>query len=104
MSKNIRDYYRNLFEQVSLGSLSVDDAMKRMKPYSTRGRMAKEPSCKVTKNGQLAVYGFNHRPIVLFENNWLRLAEYMSNVTEFIEEHTSELKKPPSRETGEDSD
>ena len=52
----------------------------------------KELSLKVSPKGALSLYGMGRFPTTLYKNQWLRLAEYIHEILDFIEEHDEELK------------
>ena len=49
-------------------------------------------SMKVSQKGALSLYGLGRWPVTLYKSQWLRVAEDIDKVLDFIEEHKDELK------------
>lgn len=49
-------------------------------------------SMKVSEKGALSLYGLGKWPVTLYKSQWLRVAENIDKVLDFIEEHKNELK------------
>ena len=49
-------------------------------------------SLKVSQKGCLSLYGLGRFPVTLYKSQWLRIAEDIDKILEFIEAHKGELK------------
>ena len=49
-------------------------------------------SMKVSQKGALSLYGLGRWPVTLYKSQWLRVAEDIDKVLDFIEEHKDELQ------------
>jgi len=79
--------------------MATDDELKaeieRLKSENESLRSKKnsmELSMKVSKKGALSLYGLGRFPVTLYKNQWLRVAEDIDKILEFIETHQGELK------------
>jgi hypothetical protein len=49
-------------------------------------------SLKVSEKGGVSLYGLGRFPVTLYKEQWLKLLEYVENISSFIKEHDSQLK------------
>lgn len=49
--------------------------------------------CKVSQKGGLSLYGLQRMPVTLYVEQWERLLAFSGEISEFMKEHDSELKR-----------
>ena len=78
--------------------MATDDELKaeieRLKKENQSLKLKKSTgiSMKVSQKGALSLYGLGRWPVTLYKSQWLRVAEDIDKVLDFIEEHKDELK------------
>jgi len=78
--------------------MATDDELKaeieRLKEENESLKLKKSTgiSMKVSQKGALSLYGLGRWPVTLYKSQWLRVAEDIDKVLDFIEEHKDELK------------
>ena len=78
--------------------MATDDELKaeieRLKKENESLKLKKSTgiSMKVSQKGALSLYGLGRWPVTLYKSQWLRVAEDIDKVLDFIEEHKDELK------------
>lgn len=78
--------------------MATDDELKaeieRLKKENESLKLKKSTgiSMKVSQKGALSLYGLGRWPVTLYKNQWLRVAEDIDKVLDFIEEHKDELQ------------
>lgn len=98
---NKRSSYKMILEDYRKGKLSLDDAEKMLNTKKTYNNYSKDPHFRVTKNGMIALYNIIHKPLVLYANQWEKLAQFLdcnedSSLYQFMEENDGRIKKIPS--------
>lgn len=79
--------------QAELEALRAENA--RLKAASAKPA-AGALRCKVGASGGVSVYGLGRFPVTLYQEQWMRLAEFMPSVRDFIADHRDELKAKPA--------
>jgi len=78
--------------------MTTDDELKaeieRLKKENESLKLKKSAgiSMKVSQKGALSLYGLGKWPVTLYKSQWLRIAEDIDKVLDFIEEHKDELQ------------
>ena len=78
--------------------MATDDELKaeieRLKKENESLKLKKSTgiSMKVSQKGALSLYGLGRWPVTLYKSQWLRVAEDIDKVLDFIEENKDELK------------
>jgi hypothetical protein len=78
--------------------MATDDELKaeieRLKKENESLKLKKSTgiSMKVSQKGALSLYGLGRWPVTLYKSQWLRVAEDIDKVLDFIEEHKDELQ------------
>ena len=49
--------------------------------------------CRVSAKGAVSVYGLQRMPVTLYVEQWERLLDFSGELSKFIKEHDSELKR-----------
>ena len=99
---NKRSSYKMILEDYRKGKLSLDDAEKMLNTKKkNNNNYNNEPHFRVTKNGMIALYNIIHKPLVLYANQWEKLAVFLdcnknSNLYQFMNENDGRIKKIPS--------
>jgi len=99
---NKRSSYKMILEDYRNGKLSLNDAEKMLNiKKKNNNNYNNEPHFRVTKNGMIALYNIIHKPLVLYANQWEKLAQFLdcnkdSSLYQFIEENDGRIKKIPS--------
>lgn len=75
-----------ILKAIQAGEISVEEATKLLD-----GR--KGLTCEVGPAGGVMVKGLQRMPVTLYKDQWVRLAEYMENVLDFIIANEGQLSK-----------
>jgi len=78
-------------EEVASGKLTVEDALKQLSSGSRPPRAPRVPHFSVTKNGAVALYNVQRRPVVLFADQWETLFPLQGEYQKFVSE--TEVKR-----------
>jgi threonine dehydrogenase-like Zn-dependent dehydrogenase len=63
----------------------------KLKLAQTKASKPRALSLKVSQKGAVSVYGMGRFPVTLYAAQWLRLIGFAEQITQFINDHRSEL-------------
>ena len=80
-----------ILKKLAAGDLSVEDANRLL--GETEERKRGTLYCKVSQKGAISVYGLQRMPVTLYVEQWTRLLEFSEEITKFLKENESRLKR-----------
>lgn len=72
-------------EDVASGNLSVEDALKNL--GHRRENVPRTPFFRVTKNGAVALYNVQRKPVVLYADQWEKVFPLQGEYHKYVSEN-----------------